>query len=125
VKEVIPGVTVVADGVVAAIAGTAAQEMEGIYALGSSSMRRTLAERVGAAKERTRGYDLEMTKVVAEAVTVPVIASGGAGKLEHFYEAIVTGRAAAVLAASIFHFGEISIPEAKTYLKERGMAVKI
>ena len=59
-KEVIPGVTVVADGVVAAIAGTAAQEMEGIYALGTSSMRRTLAERVGAAKERTRGVDVQV-----------------------------------------------------------------
>ncbi|MCL0069544.1 imidazole glycerol phosphate synthase subunit HisF [Dehalococcoidia bacterium] len=71
------------------------------------------------------GYDLEMTKAVAEAVTIPVIASGGAGKLEHLYQAIVIGKASAVLAASIFHFGEISIPEAKRYLKERGIPVKI
>jgi len=71
------------------------------------------------------GYDLEMTKAVAEAVTIPVIASGGAGKLEHLYEAVTIGKAAAVLAASIFHFGEISIPEAKRYLKERGIPVKI
>lgn len=71
------------------------------------------------------GYDLEMTKAVAEAVTIPVIASGGAGKLEHLYEAITTGKAAAVLAASIFHFGEISISEAKKYLKERGIPVRI
>jgi len=70
------------------------------------------------------GYDLEMTKAVAEAVTIPVIASGGAGKLEHLYEAVTTGKAAAVLAASIFHFGEISIPEAKRYLKERGIPVR-
>ena len=71
------------------------------------------------------GYDLEMTKAVAEAVTIPVIASGGAGKLEHLYEAVTIGKATAVLAASVFHFGEISIPEAKRYLKERGIPVKI
>lgn len=71
------------------------------------------------------GYDLEMTRAVAEAVSIPVIASGGAGKLEHLYEAVTIGKASAVLAASIFHFGEISIPEAKKYLKERGIPVKI
>ncbi len=71
------------------------------------------------------GYDLEMTRAVAEAVSIPVTASGGAGKLEHLYDAVVTGKASAVLAASIFHFGEISIPEAKRYLKEKGIAVKI
>jgi len=72
-----------------------------------------------------QGYDLEMTRAVAEAVSIPVIASGGAGKLEHLYEAVTVGKAAAVLAASIFHFGEISIPEAKRYLKEKGIPVKI
>jgi len=71
------------------------------------------------------GYDLEMTKAVAEAVTIPVTASGGAGKLEHLYDAVAIGKAAAVLAASIFHFGEISIPEAKKYLKEKGIPVRI
>jgi len=71
------------------------------------------------------GYDLEMTQAVAEAVSIPVTASGGAGKLEHLYQAVTVGKAAAVLAASIFHFGEISIPEAKRYLKERGISVKI
>ncbi len=70
------------------------------------------------------GYDLEMTKAVAEAVRIPVTASGGAGKLEHLYEAVITGKAAAVLAASIFHFGEISIPEAKQYLREKGIPVR-
>ena len=69
------------------------------------------------------GYDLEMTKVVAEAVGIPVTASGGAGKLEHLYEAVTIGKASAVLAASIFHFGEISIPQAREYLKERGIPV--
>jgi cyclase len=72
-----------------------------------------------------KGYDLEMTGAVAGAVTIPVIASGGAGKLEHLYEAVTIGKVSAVLAASIFHFGEISIPQAKTYLKERGIPVKI
>ena len=71
------------------------------------------------------GYDLEMTRAVAEAVAIPVIASGGAGKLEHLYQVVTEGKAAAVLAASIFHFGEISIPQAKQYLKERGIPVKI
>ena len=71
------------------------------------------------------GYDLEMTKAVAEAVSIPVIASGGAGKLEHFYEAVTIGKAAAVLAASVFHFGEISIPGAKKYLKEQGISINI
>jgi len=70
------------------------------------------------------GYDLEMTRAVAEAVKIPVIASGGAGKLEHLYEAVTIGKAAAVLAASIFHFGEISISEAKMYLKGKGMTIK-
>jgi cyclase len=71
------------------------------------------------------GYDLEMTKAVAEAVSIPITASGGAGKLEHLYEAVAIGKASAVLAASIFHFGEISIVEAKKYLKEKGIAVNI
>jgi len=71
------------------------------------------------------GYDLEMTKAVAEAVRIPVTASGGAGTLEHLYEAVITGKASAVLAASIFHFGEISIPEAKQYLSQKGIPVKI
>lgn len=71
------------------------------------------------------GYDLEMTAAVAEAVSLPVTASGGAGKLEHLYEAVVKGKASAVLCASVFHFGEISIPEAKRYLRDRGIAVRM
>lgn len=71
------------------------------------------------------GYDLEMTKAVAEAVNIPVTASGGAGKLEHLYQAVTIGKAAAVLAASIFHFREISIPEVKRYLRKRGLSVRI
>ena len=72
-----------------------------------------------------KGYDLEMTKACAEAVSIPVTASGGAGKLEHLYEAVAVGKASAVLCASVFHFGEISIPEAKKYLKERGIPVRL
>ena len=70
------------------------------------------------------GYDIEMTRAVAEAVSLPVTASGGAGTLEHLYEAVVKGKASAVLAASIFHFREISIREAKEYLKSKGIPVK-
>jgi cyclase len=71
------------------------------------------------------GYDLEMTRAVAEAVSIPVTASGGAGKLEHLYDAVVIGKASAVLAASIFHFREITIPQAKQYLSGRGISVRL
>jgi cyclase len=71
------------------------------------------------------GYDLEMTQAVAEAVSIPVIASGGAGTLKHLLEAVTIGKASAVLAASIFHFGEISIPEAKKYLHDAGIPVRL
>lgn len=71
------------------------------------------------------GYDLELTKAIAESVSVPVIASGGAGKLEHFYDAIAVGKADAVLAASLFHFKELEIMEVKRYLHERGISVRL
>ncbi len=71
------------------------------------------------------GYDLELTRAISEAVNIPVIASGGAGNLEHLYEALTEGKADAVLAASIFHYGEFSIKEAKEYLKSRGITVRI
>ena len=70
------------------------------------------------------GYDVELTRAVADAVSIPVIASGGAGKLEHFYEALTSGGASAVLAASLFHFGEFQIGEVKAYLRERGVVVR-
>jgi len=72
-----------------------------------------------------KGYDLEMTKAVAEAVSIPVTASGGAGTLKHMYEAVNIAKASAVLAASVFHFGEISISEVKRYLKGKGIPVRI
>jgi len=71
------------------------------------------------------GYDLELTRAVSGAVRIPVIASGGAGTLEHLYEGLVKGKADAVLAASIFHFKDFSIKEAKRYLKKRGVAVRL
>jgi imidazole glycerol-phosphate synthase subunit HisF len=70
------------------------------------------------------GYDIELTRAVAEAVSIPVIASGGAGTLEHLYEALSEGKASAVLAASIFHFGEFTIKEAKAYLRSRGLPMR-
>jgi cyclase len=71
------------------------------------------------------GYDISLTKKVSEIVNIPVIASGGAGTLHHLYEALTLGCADAVLAASIFHFCEFSILEAKKYLKERGIPIRI
>ena len=70
------------------------------------------------------GYDLDLTRAVAEAVNIPVIASGGAGKLEHLFDALTAGKASAALAASIFHFGEFTIGEAKQYLRERGVLMR-
>ncbi|MCM1119951.1 MAG: imidazole glycerol phosphate synthase subunit HisF [bacterium] len=71
------------------------------------------------------GYDLELTRAVADAVKIPVIASGGAGKLEHFYEALVEAGAEAVLAASLFHYRELEIRDVKEYLHSRGVSVRM
>ena len=71
------------------------------------------------------GYDLALTRAVAEAVTIPVIASGGVGNLEHIYDGFTKGKADAALAASIFHFREYTIRQAKEYLKERGVPVRL
>lgn len=71
------------------------------------------------------GYDLELTRAVAESVNIPVIASGGAGKPEHFYEALVEAKAEAVLAASLFHYRELEIRQVKEYLRDRGVSVRL
>lgn len=71
------------------------------------------------------GYDLELTKAVAEAVSIPVIASGGAGNLEHFYEALEDAKAEAVLAASLFHYKELEIRQVKEYLRDKGVSVRL
>lgn len=70
------------------------------------------------------GFDLKLTRAISEAVSVPVIASGGVGNLQHLAEGVLEGGADAVLAASIFHFGEYSIPEAKAYMRERGIEMR-
>jgi cyclase len=70
------------------------------------------------------GYDLELTRAISESINVPVIASGGAGNLEHFYEALITGKADALLAASIFHYRNYSIREVKEYLLRKGIPVR-
>jgi cyclase len=89
-------------------------------ALGAGEILLTSMDRDGTKD----GYDLELTRAVSDAVTVPVIASGGAGSLEHFHDALVDGHADAALAASLFHFGIHTIAEAKQYLAERGVAVR-
>ena len=71
------------------------------------------------------GYDLELTRAVAEAVNIPVIASGGAGNLEHFYDALTDGKADAALAASLFHYKELEIKEVKNYLQHEGVSVRL
>ncbi|WBY64625.1 imidazole glycerol phosphate synthase subunit HisF [Thermocaproicibacter melissae] len=92
------------------------------------------AERLGAGEilltsmdcdGQKNGYDLELTAAISQSVSIPVIASGGAGKLEHFLEAFRKGKADAVLAASLFHFGEITIPELKQYLASEGIPVRV
>ncbi|MBE5870770.1 MAG: imidazole glycerol phosphate synthase subunit HisF [Lachnospiraceae bacterium] len=70
------------------------------------------------------GYDLELTRAIAESVSIPVIASGGAGTKEHFYDALTEGKADAALAASLFHFKELEIKELKQYLREREISVR-
>jgi len=71
------------------------------------------------------GYDIALTRAVSESVPVPVIASGGAGNLSHFYDVLTEGKADAVLAASVFHYGEFTIREVKEYLKNRGVEVRL
>lgn len=72
-----------------------------------------------------KGYDLEFTKQIAEAVSIPIIASGGVGTLQHLYEGVIEGGATTLLAASIFHYRKISIREAKEYLKNKGLSVNL
>ena len=90
-------------------------------ALGAGEILLTSMDEDGQKK----GYDIELTKAVSESVSIPVIASGGAGALEHFYDAFTVGKADAVLAASLFHFGEIPIPTLKKYLNEKEIPVRL
>lgn len=90
-------------------------------ALGAGEVLLTSMDRDGTKV----GYDIPLTRAISEAVTIPVIASGGVGTLEHLYEGLVEGKADAVLAASIFHYREYSVIEAKRYLHERGVNVRL
>ena len=90
-------------------------------ALGAGEILLTSMDRDGTRD----GYDLRLTAAVADAVPVPVIASGGVGALEHLYQGLTAGRADAALAASIFHFGQHTIAEAKVYLRDRGVPVRL
>ncbi len=92
-----------------------------VESLGAGEILLTSMDRDGTKS----GYDIELTRAISEAVSIPVIASGGAGKKEHFYEAFTEGKADAALAASLFHFKELTIEEVKSYLKERGITVRI
>jgi len=89
--------------------------------MGAGEILLTSMDRDGTKK----GYDLDLTKKVCNSVSIPVIASGGVGNLEHLYQGIKIGRASAVLAASIFHYGEFSINDAKKYLDSKGIPVRI
>jgi cyclase len=88
--------------------------------LGAGEILLTSMDRDGT----KQGYDIELTRTVAQALTIPVIASGGAGTLEHFRDALVEGQADAALAASLFHFGELTIGQVKAYLAQRGVCVR-
>jgi imidazole glycerol-phosphate synthase subunit HisF len=92
-----------------------------VVRLGAGEILLTSMDRDGTGD----GYDLELTRAVAEAVSVPVIASGGAGSLEHLRQSVVEGKADAALVATLFHFGRHSIREAKEFLQDRGVAVRL
>ncbi len=92
-----------------------------VYRLGAGEILLTSMDRDGT----KIGYDLELTKKISEAVPIPVIASGGAGSLEHFYDAFVKAGASAVLAASLFHFGEYTVEKVKRYLNRKKIPVRI
>ena len=94
---------------------------EEVVSLGAGEILLTSMDRDGS----KAGYDIALTRAVADRVTVPVVASGGVGTLEHLVEGIRDGHASAVLAASIFHFGEFTIPQAKQYLCAAGIAVRM
>jgi cyclase len=92
-----------------------------VTALGAGEILLTSMDRDGT----KAGYDIELTRRVADAVSVPVIASGGVGALDHLVAGIRDGHASAVLAASIFHFGEFTIPQAKLHMARAGLAMRL
>ena len=119
-----------ADGLTWAISTHGGRQMKLINAvswakkmqeLGAGEIMLTSMDRDGTKD----GYDIELTRTISEAVSIPVIASGGAGTLQHLYDGLVAGKADAALAASIFHFREYTVRDAKEYLKERGVPVRL
>lgn len=92
-----------------------------MVALGAGEILLTSMDQDGV----KNGYDLEVTRAISEAVNVPIIASGGVGNLDHLVEGCIEGKADAVLAASIFHFNEYSIPQAKAHMREHGIEVRL
>ena len=99
----------------------AVQWAKRVEELGASEILLTSKDRDGTKD----GYDLPITRTISEAVNIPVIASGGVGKIEHMYEAFTSGKADACLAASIFHFNEYTISEVKNYLNKKGIPMKV
>jgi cyclase len=92
-----------------------------VQALGAGEILLTSMDRDGTKS----GFDLALTRAVADAVTIPVIASGGVGNLAHLADGVTLGRADAVLAASIFHYGEYTVREAKEYMRQQGIEVRL
>ena len=97
-----------------------ASKLEKMQKLGAGEILLTSMDRDGTKS----GFDVELTKLISEAIVLPVIASGGVGTLEHLVEGVRDGKASAVLAASIFHFGIYSIDEVKAYMDAAGIAVR-
>ena len=120
-KEMPSGFEVVVSGGTKPVGKDAAEWAKKCEELGAGVILPTSMDGDGTRE----GYDLEFTKAISDAVTLPVVASGGAGKLEHFYEAVARGGAQVVLAASVFHFRIFSIKQVKEYLKEKGLQVNL
>lgn len=120
-KEMVSGFELVVSGGTKPVGKDAVEWARQCQDLGAGAILPTSMDGDGTLK----GYDLEFTKAISDAVNLPVIASGGAGKLEHFYEAVIHGGADILLAASVFHYRTFSIKEVKEYLKEKGLQVNL
>ena len=120
-SEVASGFEVMVEGGRTPVGIDAVEWAEKVEDLGAGEIPLTSMDRDGT----KIGYDVALTKRISEAVSIPVIASGGCGSLEHLSEAFLEGRADAALAASIFHYGEYTIQQTKEYLKEKGIPVRI
>ncbi len=120
-KEMVSGFELVVSGGTKPVGKDAVEWARQCQDLGAGTILPTSMDGDGTLE----GYDLEFTKAISDAVNLPVIASGGAGKLEHFYEAVIHGGADILLAASVFHYRTFSIKEVKEYLKKKGLQVNL